>query len=182
MRSPSPSSWAAKTERLAANETSDEPRPGPSNLSHGNGGDSPGSGEPPARTAPPSAPPSGSAGTDDAQDYPAPTAFAFLTKTLLYGTYPLGRKRAASDCSEEIPEDAVRVEIPRKRIISAWTAPNQYQEPNSTQHQQCKPTQQLSEPCRWGGPTSSTEETVRYWNAIFGHAYPAADRSATEPP
>jgi hypothetical protein len=174
--------WAAKTEKVAANETSDGPRPGTSGLSHGNGGDSPGSGEPPARTAPSPAPPSGSAGTDDAQDYPAPTAFALLANTPLYNTYPLKRKRAASDCSEETSGDAVRVETPRKRIRSAWTAPNQYQEPNSTQHQQRKPTQRLSEPCRWGGPTSSTEETVRYWNAIFGHAYPTADRSATEPP
>ncbi|KAJ4332535.1 hypothetical protein N0V95_009639 [Ascochyta clinopodiicola] len=26
---------------------------------------------------------------------------------------------------------------------------------------------------RWGGPTSSTEENVRYWNAIFGHIFTA---------
>ncbi|KAJ4329874.1 hypothetical protein N0V87_010494 [Didymella glomerata] len=174
--------WAAKTERVAANETSDGPRSGPSGLSHDNGGDSPGSDDSPARTAPPSAPPSGSAGTDNAQDYSAPTAFVFLANTPLYDTYPPKRKRAASDCSEQISEDAVRVETPRKRIRSRWTAPKQHQEPNSTQHQQRKPAQRLSEPCRWGGPTSSTEETVRYWNAIFGHAYPAADRSATELP
>lgn len=120
--------WAAETEKAAAHETSNGPRPGPSG-----------------------------------------------------STCPLKRKRAASDCSEETLEDAVRVGTTCKRVKSEWTAPHQLQEP-SPQHQQRKPALRPPEPCRWGGPTSSTEETVRYWNAIFGHAYTTADRCATEPP
>lgn len=174
--------WAAEMEKAAANETSDGPRPGPSGLSPGNGGGSPTSGEPPVRTAPLPAPPSGSAGTDDAQDYSAPTAFAVLANTPFYDKCPLKRKRPSSDCSEEIYEDAVRVKTSLKRIKSARTILNQHEEPNPMQNEQRKPAQRPPEPCRWGGPTRSTEETVRYWNDIFGHAYPTADRRATEPP
>ncbi|KAJ8112701.1 hypothetical protein OPT61_g4993 [Boeremia exigua] len=160
--------WAAMKERVAANKTLDGLRPGLSGLSHSNGKDSPDSGEPPARNAPTSAPPPGSAGMDDEQDHSAPTAFATLK-----------RKRATFDCLEEIAKDAVHVEFTRKCIKLAPSAPNQHQEPSPTQHQQRKPVQLPPEPCCWGGPASSTEVTVQYWNAVFGHAYSTADCFAT---
>lgn len=187
LREEGDSEW---TQMMIAQATSDGPRSGPSGSSHGNGGDSHGSGQPPARTVPPPASSSGPAGADG-QCYPSPITFTSLAGAPVYDTHNPMRKRAFSDVLET-SEDAVRVDSPHKRIKSVWMGPSQrHPRPTQTQKsrrthvQKAKPTQQSPEPCRWGGPTRSTEETVRYWNAIFGRgegAVSAVKSSIPEPP
>jgi hypothetical protein len=175
---------------MAAHTPSDGPRPGASESSRDNGGDSHDSGQPHARTTPPPLPPSGSAGAEG-QSYPSASKFTSLVGAPLYDTHFLKRKRALFDV--EISEDVVRVDSPHKRIKSVWTGPTQRQESKPTQRQKSRPTQheapeptqRSSEPRRWGGPTRSTEETVRYWNAVFGRGESTASAGESvgpEPP
>ncbi|KAJ4985116.1 hypothetical protein SVAN01_09419 [Stagonosporopsis vannaccii] len=124
---------------------------------------------------PPHAPSSGRPGVahDAPTSSPFPTTYFSLAASSPYlSTTHLKRKRDAFDHSKQ-DHDADTLHIPVTEQPQGKRA-----KAITTRHTSMQRQQGHHRPTRWGGPKSSTEETVRYWNAIFR----TDERAVSKPP
>ncbi|KAJ4355108.1 hypothetical protein N0V95_003231 [Ascochyta clinopodiicola] len=163
--------------RYNSYEVPDPPGGGPPPAGPSNFSGSSAEGEPASSDHPPPSLFSGNPGAADQRSYNVPS---WNTLSLANGIGTHSRTRGAKRKQAELDlgdsdEDTVHVVVsdagrPCKRTKPVMTGAILQHHP---EHRQ--------QACCWGGPTSSTEETVRYWNAIFGHIF-AAHNIDSKPP
>lgn len=148
------------------------PPAGPSNY----GGNS-AQGDPTGNDRPPPPPSSGNLGA--AGQRPCnPPSWNTLSLSADTGVYPQirGTKRKQADLDLDDNDDTMHVAVSDadrscKRAKSASKIGTSSQRPPENRRQTY----------RWGGLTSSTEDTVQYWNAVFGHIFRTRDTDSKPP-
>lgn len=149
------------------------PPAGPSNYS-GNSGQ----GDPARNDQPPPPPSSGNLGATGLRPY-NPPIWNTLSLRKDTGMYPQigGAKRKQADLDlGDNNDDTVHVAVSDagRSCKRAKPASN----PGASSQ---RPPENRRQAYRWGGPTSTTEETVRYWNAVFGYIFRTRDIDSKPP-
>ncbi|KAH8707481.1 hypothetical protein GQ44DRAFT_731808 [Phaeosphaeriaceae sp. PMI808] len=149
------------------------PPAGPSNY----GGNS-AQGDPAGNDQPPPPPSSGNPGAAGQGPY-NPPFWNTLSLSKDAGVYPQirGTKRKQADLNPgDNNKDTVHVAVSDADHWCKRAKPT-----CKTGASSQRPPEHRRQAYRWGGPTSSTEEIVRYWNAVFGHIYETRETNFSPP-